>query len=389
MANEQVRLDEEDLRNENKPENSKGKIEERIYFPELDGLRFLAFLLVFIHHQSLFSNVPYLSTLKEFGWVGVDLFFALSAFLFTKLLIAEYYKTHSISFKKFYLRRIFRIWPIYFVFIGFSLACFVLLRNGELSKNINLRLIGLFAFSDNIFTAIKGYNPLPWTSHLWTIAYEEQFYLFIPLVIWLLVRKSLKVKVTALISISLVFFGIRQAFILKNIPHPAIWVLPVTHFESIILGIVVGFGGFDFLLKRIKPMILGLVSILFLTIVCILPDVYVISSWLQVSYVCIGIFTSLALFSVLKSNILKALFSINVFVFLGKRSYGLYVYHLLGNGVASFIIKNISSIPSNSLAAFMYSLTFTIVASVVSYNVLEKPFLKLKKRFEVINSRPI
>lgn len=389
MVKEQVRLIEEDVYKENIPENSSGKNEERIYFPELDGLRFLAFILVFIHHQSLFGNILYISKIKGYGWVGVDLFFALSAFLFTKLLTAEYYKTHSISFKKFYLRRIFRIWPLYFVFIGFAVSYFIFYSNGELSKNIYLRIFGLVAFSDNIFTALKGYNPLPYTSHLWTIAYEEQFYVFIPLVIWLLVRASAKTKVISLISVLLIFFGIRHALIVMNIPHPAIWVLPVTHFESIIFGIVVGFGGFDFLLKVFKPLTLGMISILFITIVCILPSVNVISSWLHVSYLCVGIFTSLVLFSVLKSDILKTVFSLRVFVFLGKRSYGLYVYHLLGNGVAEYIIKKIPAIPSNTLADFLYSLTFTIIAAIVSYSLIEKPFLKLKRKFEVVISRPI
>ena len=73
-------------------ECDKNKDAERIYFPELDGLRFFAFLLVFIHHHGLFSRIPYFSILHTNGWIGVDLFFALSAFLFTKLLIAEYDK---------------------------------------------------------------------------------------------------------------------------------------------------------------------------------------------------------------------------------------------------------------------------------------------------------
>lgn len=98
---------------------------KRIYFPELDGLRFFAFLLVFVHHHILLKKVPIFSILHTEGWVGVDLFFALSAFLFTKLLIAEYNKTKTISFRKFYIRRIFRIWPIYFLFIGFSVALYL------------------------------------------------------------------------------------------------------------------------------------------------------------------------------------------------------------------------------------------------------------------------
>lgn len=361
---------------------------KRIYFPELDGLRFFAFLLVFIHHHSLFSKIPYLSILHTDGWVGVDLFFALSAFLFTKLLIIEFEKTKKIDFRKFYLRRLFRIWPIYFLFIGFSAALYLFI-NESIGYNIGIRIIGLFTFSDNIMTAIYGYNPLPYIAHLWTITYEEQFYIFIPIIILLLVQASFKRKLIIAISIFILFNGIRFALIAYNVPHPAIWVLPITHFESIILGIIIGFGGFDFFLKRIKPFMIGLIGILFFVLLCLLPDINNISYWLIVSYTFVGISTSMVLLSVLKSDYLKIFFSKKLFVFLGKRSYGLYVYHLLGNGVASVMIKEIPGLPSNSLASFIYSLTFTIIVSIISYKLIETPFLKLKKKFEVIISRPI
>ena len=207
---------------------------QRIYFPELDGLRFFAFLLIFIHHDILFLKIPYLKILSTNGWIGVYLFFSLSAFLLTKLLIAEYDKTGTISFKKFYIRRIFRIWPIYFLFIGFSVSLFLLL-NGTLSNNIEVRIFGLFAFSDNIMSAIYGYNPLPYAGHLWTIAYEEQFYIFIPIVIFLLVRSSIKTKLISLLSIFILFNAIRFIQIMNNVQHPAIWVLPISHFESTLL----------------------------------------------------------------------------------------------------------------------------------------------------------
>jgi len=364
------------------------KNKESIYFPELDGLRFFAFLLVFIHHQKLFTEIPYLSNLQAYGWIGVDLFFVLSAFLFTKLLTTEFSKTKKISFKKFYLRRIFRIWPIYFVFIGFSVVWFIL-HHGDFSKDIIFRLIGLFTFSDNIISATKGLNPLPYTSHLWTIAYEEQFYIFIPIIILLLVRSSIRTKIISLTAVFIIFTGIRHILIFNNIPYPAIYVLPITHFESIILGIVIGFEGFDFLLKKTKPIILGLLSLLSFILTCLLPNVWITSNWLHITYLLVGISTSLALFSVLNSNFLKRVFSIKLFVFLGKRSYGLYVYHLFANTVSSIMIKYIPSIPSNLLASFLYSLSITILVSIISYKVIEKPFLKLKKKFEVIISRPI
>jgi peptidoglycan/LPS O-acetylase OafA/YrhL len=368
--------------------NKSDKKLERIYFPELDGLRFFAFLLVFVHHHNLFAEIPYLSILNTHGWIGVDLFFALSAFLFTKLLIAEYNKTKTISFKKFYLRRIFRIWPIYFLFIGFS-AAFYLFINGSIGNSIGIRIIGLFTFSDNIMAAVYGYNPLPYVGHLWTITYEEQFYIFIPVIILFLVRSSTKTKLISLTFVVVVFNLIRLALIANKVPHPAIWVLPITHFESIVLGIVIGFEGFDILLKKIDPLLAGLAGITFFVLLCFLPNLDNISYWLILSYSFVGISTSLVLFSVSRNNYLKSLFSKEIFVFLGKRSYGLYLYHLLGNGVASYMIAKITLLPSNSLTSFMYSLTFTVIASIISYKFIETPFLKFKKKFEVIISRPI
>ncbi len=341
-----------------------------------------------MNHHDLFSKIPLLSVFNKEGWIGVDLFFSLSAFLFTKLLIAEFEKTRTISFKKFYIRRIFRIWPIYFLFIGFSVTLH-LFSNGTISNNIGMRIFGLFAFSDNIMSAIYGYNPLPYVAHLWTIAYEEQFYIFIPIIISLLVRASYKKKVISLITVFILFNIIRIAFIANNVPHPAIWVLPITHFESIILGIVIGFGGYNFLLKIFTPLTIGLIGLLFFIVIHLLPDISNNSYWLIASYSFVGISTSMLLFSVLNSKYLKPLLSKGVFVFLGKRSYGLYVYHLFGNAIASFMISHVPGIPSNSLSSFLYSLSFTVIVSILSYKIIETPFLKLKKKFEVIVSRPI
>jgi len=361
---------------------------ERIYFPELDGLRFFAFLLVFVHHHPLFSEIPYLSFLHVYGWVGVDLFFTLSAFLFTKLLIAEFYKTKTISFKKFYIRRLFRIWPVYFLFVIFCIILYYFL-NDTIDDNIGIRIIGLFTFSDNIMCALYGFNQLPYTAHLWTISYEEQFYIFIPIIIFLLVRTIWKNKVISLISVFLLFNVLRLVLLANNVTHLAVWVLPITRFESILLGIVIGFGGFQFLLKRINPIVIGLIGILFFGLLVLLPRPNEISFWLILKYSFMGISTSMVLFSVLNSDFLKKFFSQKIFVFLGKRSYGLYLYHFLGMEVADIMIEKITLLPSNSLTSFIFSLLITIIVSIISYWLVETPFLKLKKKFEVINSRPI
>ena len=361
---------------------------QRIYFPELDGLRFLAFLIVFLHHHPLLSKIPGLSFIYSYGYIGVDLFFALSAFLFTKLLIAEFQKTNTISFKKFYIRRIFRIWPIFFLFIIFSVGCHLFFK-GPIDNYTALRIFGFFTFSDNIFSAIYGFSELPYTSHLWTITYEEQFYIFIPLIILFLVRTTMKNKMILLFSI-IILFSILRIFIIDNQDALSeIWVLPITRFESIILGIVIGFGGFDFLTKRINANIIAIIAILFAVSLSLWEYIEGFKYWLTILSLFIGLATSLFLFAVIKSEFLKKIFSINVLVYLGKRSYGLYLYHMLGLEVGKIMVKKISFLPANDIMTFIISMTFTIVVSIISYKIIETPFLKIKKRFEVIVSRPI
>jgi len=159
------------------------------------------------------------------------------------------------------------------------------------------------------------------------------------------------------------------------------------------LGIIIGFSGLDFLTKKkINPLLLFITGILFFLLLCLLPgvnNISILSYWLIISYSLVGISTSLILLSVLNSDILKKIFMLNIFVFLGKRSYGLYVYHIFGNYAADLMIQQVSELPSNSYASFSYSLSFTIIVAIISYAIVEKPFLKLKHKFEVIVSRPI
>ncbi len=360
----------------------------RFYFPELDGLRFFAFLLVFIHHSNLFTGIPVLFNIQSNCWIGVDLFFVLSSYLFTKLLVKEFEHTNTINFRKFYIRRLFRIWPVYFLFVSFTILCFFMFMQGT-PANLLARITGLFTFTDNIVTAIYGYSILPFSAHLWTISYEEQFYLFVPLLILFLVRSSLKKRFVFFVGAFIALNLIRLTMIWIKVPHPAIWVLPVSHFESIIMGIVIGFGGLDKLLKNIKPGWLLLIGTGFFGVICTIPYLEVISYWLIVTYTCVGISTSLILYSILQSESVKKLLSNKIFVFLGKRSYGLYLYHLLGNGVSALLIKQIPALPDSHLASFLYSLAFTIIVSLFSYRLIESPFLVWKKRFEVIETRPV
>ena len=364
-----------------------------LYYPELDSLRFFAFLLVLVHHAPYAESVGFWSTLSKYGWMGVDLFLCLSAFLFARLLYVENQEKGGINVGYFYLRRALRIWPLYFLFLGAMLI--ITVRENGWNMVIMQRFIGMLTFTDNLASAIMGYNTaILYSAHIWTISYEEQFYLIIP---WVL-RKfyQLKSSATSVILVSAMLIGmlIRALYIYNQIGHPDIWVLPVTHFESVFGGLMVGLGLFDRYLKKIPEWILLLTGVFALFIVTWLPNVNKIQWKLMLTYPLIGIGTSLILFAVMRGNLgpFSYLFKNKILGYLCKISYGLYVFHLLG---LEFSYKITDTFISQErllvypATALLLGLIITVTISMASYQFLERPFLRLKERFTFIKSRPI
>jgi peptidoglycan/LPS O-acetylase OafA/YrhL len=365
-----------------------------LYYPELDSLRFFAFLLVLVHHAPYGKSIGFWSTLSKYGWVGVDLFLCLSAFLFARLLYVEYQEKGDINVGYFYLRRALRIWPLYFFFIGFTL--FLTVHKNDWNPTIIQRALGMFTFTDNFLTAAFGYSGvILYSAHIWTISYEEQFYLFIPWVLRRFYRLKRSTTISILVLATLAGMIIRAFFIYYNIGHfSSIWVLPVTHFESIFGGLIIGLGLLDGYLKKLPnwvPLIFGVTALYQVTR---LPNVFEIQWKLMLTYPLIGIGTSLILFAVMQGNLgpLSHLFKNKNLGYLGKISYGLYVFHFVGLELA----HNLTNVYISEERLLVYpstvlllSLVITIAISMASYQFLERPFLRLKERFTFIKSRPI
>jgi peptidoglycan/LPS O-acetylase OafA/YrhL len=362
----------------------------KTYFPQLDGLRFFAFLLVFIHHAPIISQHPIWQSLHSYGWIGVDLFLCLSAFLFTRLLYTEYQRTGTINISYFYIRRTLRIWPLYYFFvIGMLLLTSLLQSDFQVPP---LRFAGILTFTDNLVTAYTfQYSSLLFTTHLWTISYEEQFYAMIPWALRRLFEIGLRTRMMILGAAMAVGYVIRAIFIWMQVPHPAIWVLPITHFDAILLGLLIGLGAFDVILNKIPWQIIGLMGLMALIAVPSLPNVTLITWNLMLTYSLTGLGMALLLYTALRADTSPALrwLSSKPVAFLGKISYGLYVYHLFALWLPSQIV---SVAPTNYwlwvAAGFVLPLLITIGLSSLSYLLLERPFLLLKDRFAVVQSRP-
>jgi peptidoglycan/LPS O-acetylase OafA/YrhL len=359
---------------------------QRFYLPELDGLRFFAFLLVFIHNaHPILTNSP-LNQLSEHGWIGVDLFFCLSAFLLTRLLVNEYKQNEKINIKHFYIRRILRIWPLYFFYIA---VCLVYLQFADTPKgHIALNLLGLSTFTYNFVYFLLVPSPILVFVHLWSISFEEQFYAVIP---WV-VAKMMTITTKARWKILLYAYGIgnlmRAFFVYRGYIHPAIYILPFTHFDSILGGIAIGSGLLEEITKKVNAYILLFAGVISNLLIFVLPGNDTLGWHLLLIYPLVGLGMSLILLSILGSRkIFGHKFLVNrIFIYLGKISYGLYIYHLLCFILGTSICITIFHVQAiqfkeHYLTVLIVSFCLVVIISSFSYFIFEQNLLKLKNRF--------
>jgi peptidoglycan/LPS O-acetylase OafA/YrhL len=145
-------------------------------FTGLDHLRTLAISLVFLYHYRIFRHPGWMdNSFIEFGWCGVDLFFVLSGFLISNQLMAAWQQRQKIPFRTFYIKRIFRIFPPYF----FVLLIYIFIPAFH-EREMLAPLWKMFTFTQNYGQDISRYGTF---SHAWSLCVEEQFYLFLPVIL--------------------------------------------------------------------------------------------------------------------------------------------------------------------------------------------------------------
>src|SRR5712692_9155373 len=208
----------------------------RFYLPELDGLRFFAFLSVFLSHVALFTNggreakPAIIEICGLMGRFGVDLFFALSAYLLTALMIREKAKFGTLHVRAFYMRRLLRIWPLYFTW----LIALMLTRRMWSDYSLGF-FVPWLLFAGNFQASLIAVNNLI-ILPLWSLSVEEQFYLVWPLLVRNLTRRGLVVagSVFWILTICARFELLKHGFT----PHQ-IWFSGFGRFGSIAAGVLV------------------------------------------------------------------------------------------------------------------------------------------------------
>lgn len=378
--------------------------QKRYYVPQLDGLRFFAFLLVFVHHYKAPHEVFYqypllvvpLAKLQEFGWAGVDLFLVLSAFLITNLLLLEHERTGTLSLKDFYVRRSLRIWPLYYLmlFVGFFISPglsgkFCTVAHQQL---MNDHLLSYFVFLGNFSAGFHGYADSRFLAHLWTISLEEQFYLVWPVLLVLLInRRELLAGVLFFLIIISIF--LRYRCFLVGYPPPFVWTNIFTRLDPLALGTLLA-------LYRSKFESLGsgdafkfLLGVFLVALPMFFPNIDEVSIHIVWQYLSIALGFCLLLDASLAGRVVlpHLLLTNKNVVWLGKLCYGLYVYHLIGINIGRKLLKGLNLPIGGELTwmlGFLMSMLITVILAYLSYSLYEKKFLSFKKRFTIVESRP-
>jgi peptidoglycan/LPS O-acetylase OafA/YrhL len=363
------------------------------YRPELDVVRFFAFLSVFVYHTLYYPldhfvgrNVPMWFAklqvgISRGGAYGVDLFFVLSAYLITELLIREKEERGSLDVKSFYIRRVLRIWPLYYFFV--PLAALVPFLNP--SHAFTLRyLLPFLLLAGNWSTIIFGPPPsaaLP----LWSVSVEEQFYLLWPPIVARLSRRKI---VFAAMGMILLANATRVVVLLLHGMGWSVWANTLARLDPMAAGILLAV----LLRGRAPSMGYGLrFSLIICGVVCIGLTGHFAAPW-GYGLPWLGTLFSYPIVAGACSAIVFATIGIGIRLrpleYLGKISYGLYVYHQTCIWITDRILRVRNGVLHMCLREVV-AFGITVVVSAVSYTVLEKPFLRLKQKFAYVDSRPV
>lgn len=362
----------------------------KIQFENLDGLRFLCFFSVFIAHSfhsdyDKIYNSKFYFFLKDDvfgnGNLGVNFFFVLSGFLITYLLIKEKEIFGQIHLKHFWLRRILRIWPLFYFAVLFGFFVFPLLKTafGQVpheTANIQYYLLFLNNF-DFINNGIPDASIL---GVLWSVAIEEQFYLVWPLVLYFLPIKRYWIVFSTVIIGSLLFRILN--------PSP---LLHEYHSLSCMGDLAIGAFGAWLLLRNdhvkltienLSKWTIVLIYLAFLGFFLFRDEL--IQSIPSVKFIERTCFALVVLLIILEQNYAKNSFfkmsSFKLISKLGKLSYGMYCLHFIGILVAMTVTKKLG-LYNHLWLVIILSLAVTIAISYLSYRFFERPFLKIKEKF--------
>ena len=338
--------------------------------PGLDGLRGLAVIAVVWHHSHPgYAGLP----ISRNGFLGVDVFFVLSGFLITTLLLIEKSLTGAISLRNFYIRRSLRIFPLYYLVLAFLSVYFML--SGAASNAVAfLRELPWHASYTSNWVHLQSMMAITWS-----LSTEEQFYLvWPPLLAWLGTRSLCLVVVFLAINQAVNFGELDAALTSISIPYEELSILQIT-FTPILLGVLLAFAirlaAFRRLIERLPAWAPLVACVVALALANVPGD---LRGWPRLSF---HLATSCVIALVVlrsESGVARAL-EWRPLAYVGTVSYGVYLLHKL---VLHVVNRGLDAAALNaSEPLFVMGLLGTVGLAALSYRYFETPILSLKARF--------
>jgi peptidoglycan/LPS O-acetylase OafA/YrhL len=345
------------------------------YLKGLNGLRAIAAIaVIFSHIMQTFGSKG-----LDLAGFGVTIFIALSGFLITALLLKEKEKTKNISIRKFYTRRILRIWPLYYLYVVIVLLVSWLVYHEQYSVS---RILYYCFFMPNIPFVFGGIIGL--LAHFWSLGVEEQFYLFWPLVV-----KKFHSHFVSFGIVFIILFLIAKVFLNRyyggySVPYSFLY---VTRFDCMAIG---GLGAYLFHFK--KPRINFLNRLHFQLLAWSVIGFLFFNKFHLLSifdHEIVAVVTVILIFNQISDSRKMISLENKMLDYLGKISFGLYVYHPLIIALTLYLFAQLGYSTNVGAPAFIFVISVIVLSVLIahlSYKYFESWFLKQKEKFAVIQS---
>lgn len=380
----------------------------KVFFPSLNGLRFIAAFVVIIHHLEqikLFFGLPSVfydwHVIKIVGELGVTLFFTLSGFLITYLLLAEKEKYKTIDVKKFYIRRVLRIWPLYYLII--ILGLFVLphipffnipIYTEGVHYRFGIKTLFYFLLLPNVVSNLYAY--MPFLAQSWSIGIEEQFYIVWP---WMVKfsKHHLKVLIGIVVGLLLItnvlYFFADHAKDISQANGATKVLTFVYRFFAMLRISCMAIGGIGaYYLYNLNHKVLRFVFSQYVQLITYAVVLQMLLYGIEIPFInheFYSLFFIIIILNLAANPNSYVNLENKVMDYLGKISYSIYMWHgvaiIVGLKVAMAYNAKLNDFYSNAVYYFV-TFVVTLALSAASYEWFEMQFLKFKHLFAKIQS---
>ncbi len=343
--------------------------------PGLDGIRALAVLLVIASHFELL----------ECGWIGVQLFFVLSGFLITGILLREKASTFGLYLRNFYGRRSLRIFPLYYAYLGIITAINCPRPIHSLPHSPHA-LAYAFTYTYNFYFASQDFSHSVFLTHFWSLAVEEQFYLIWPALIFFLPSKRLKFALIAIIALGPIVRFLTHHYVPEFFPAASadriVYGMTTSHLDAFAAGALIS-------LSVIRPSRLFLLALLLGTVLAgymangagISPYPPHLNSNFQYvwGYSLLNLTCAVLIACVASGKLLSAFFENKLVSYFGTISYGIYILHSCMTVLVGYFWH-----PASGLELVLqrcFDLLLCTALAGISYHFYESPIMRMKDKW--------